>query len=489
MFVAGGVVALASAYTLVSRRTSGTPRPVATDAASIAVLAFRNIGGDPNNEPLSDGISEEIATTLGKLDGLHVKAPRSAFSFKGTALSLAQIGERLGVRYLIDGGVSKAGNQLRITVQLINAANDSTLWAEDYRRPDRDVFAVQDEIARAISEKLRVQLTAGARTTIAARSTGDPEAHALYLQGRYFFEKRDSVALARAQRYFEQAIAKDTSYALAYAGLSDTYGHRSVFGFALPNESFPLAKRYAAKALALDSTLAEVHSSLAFIALFYDWDLPTAGREFQRALALGPNYPSAHLWRGWYFMATDSTAAGVAEVRRAVELDPFWTIGNTRLVTMLFYAGRYPEALAQAQRTFEMDSLFFQTRVERARVYARLGRCAEALEDLSRSGYQGAAQLTGVRGYTYARCGRRTEALSELSRLAAADNAGKYISHYGLAVIQAGLGDADQAIAELDRAYFERAWPMFMLRLEPAFDGLRNDPRFTAILKKVGRAP
>ena len=186
------------------------------------------------------------------------------------------------------------------------------------------------------------------------------------------------MALARAQRYFEQAIAKDTSYALAYAGLSESYSHSSVFGAFPPHAVFPQAKAAARRALLLDSTSVEAHTAQAFISLFYDWDLPTAGREFQRALALGPNYPSAHLWHGWYFMATDSTVAGVAEVRRAVELDPFWAIGNTRLVTMLFYAGRYPEALAQAQRTFEMDSLFFQTRAERARVYARLGRCGGA---------------------------------------------------------------------------------------------------------------
>jgi serine/threonine-protein kinase len=485
-----GLAAVASSYALFSSRFSGGAASLTSTAQpSIAVLAFRNLGNDPNNDAMSDGISEEIATTLGNVEGLSVKAPRAAFGFKGKALSSGEIGRRLGVRYLIDGGVSRSGNRLRITVQLVLAANDSTLWAANYQRPDSDVFAVQGEIARAVSEKLRVQLTGVDRTTIAKRATtGSPEAHDLYLQGRYFFEKRDSASLAKARGYFEQAIAKDSTYAVAYAGLGDTYMHWSAFGFMRPRDAFPVAQRYVARAIFHDSSLAEVHASLAFAALYYAWDWATAGREFHKALQLGPTSPSTHLWDGIYMLAVDSVPAAITETRRAVQLDPFGSVTNTRLVTLLFYGHDYKGALDQANHTLELDSNFFQIRTERARVYVRLGRCAEAMADLTRSQKQQAPQLTGVRGYIYAKCGRTAEAQSELDNLLAEARAGRYVPHYGLAVIYAGLGNKARAIAELDVAYRDREWIPNMLRLEPAFEDLRSDPRFTALLTKVGLA-
>jgi tetratricopeptide (TPR) repeat protein len=293
------------------------------------------------------------------------------------------------------------------------------------------------------------------------------------------------VSLTKAQAYFERAIKADSAYALAYAGLSDAYGHQSVFGFAPPVVGFPRATEYAARALALDSTLVQAHTSLGFIALFYEWDLPVARRELAKALRLDSLYGPAHLFHAWYFMAADSVSAAIDEGRRAVELDPFSSINNTRLVTFLFYGRRYSEALDQARTIIERDSTFIGARLELAWVYVSLGRCADALAELARAPDR---QLRGVRGYVYAKCGRRAQALSELDALRRQADKGKYVSHYWLAVIHGGLGNKDQALRELEQAYAERAWTMFMLRLEPAFDGLHGDPRFERLVRRVGLA-
>jgi TolB-like protein len=469
-----------------SRASQSTPP---ASAPSIAVLALRTVGGSQEDDALAEGISEEIAATIGRLPGLSVKAPRSAFSFKGKNLAVRDIGEALGVRYLVDGSFQRVENQMRVRVQLVAAANDSIIWSNEYDRPFGDVFAMQDEIARGIASELRVYLGAAGSGALARRSTVNPEAHALYLRGRYLFERRDSSSLRKAREYFEQAIEKDSGFALAYAGLSDSYSHAATFGYERARESMPKARTFAQRALELDSSLVEVHSSLAFISLFYDFDFATAGREFAKALAINPKYHSAHLWRAWYYLAVDSADAAVEEARTAVSLEPFMIVPNVRLVSFLYLTKRYPEALQQAQRTFELDSMFFQARSERSRVLMKLGQCREALEDVPLSGEQWASQLVGTRGQVYAGCGRRQLALDELNRLEAQARSGRIVSHYGLAVIHAALGNTDQALAELDAAYDDRAWAMFILKWDPAFDGLRTDPRFIRIAQRMGLSP
>lgn len=487
--VALGVALAAAAIASVRVLQSPGDRRAAASgemAPSIAVLAFKNIGRDSSNEALSDGISEEIATTIGRIPGLNVKAPRSSFSLKGRNLTIQEIGSALGVRYLVDGSLQKEAGRLRVRVALLAAANDSILWTSEYDRPAGDVFAVQDEIAREIAGELRVQLAPASAGNLSRRPTTSPEAHDLYLRGRFFFQRRDFVSLRKAREYFELAIAKDPQYALAYAGLGDTYSHSSAFGYTTPHTSMPTAMKYVDRALALDSTLVEARSSRAFIATFYQWDWLRAGREFQKAIALDPGYPSAHLWRVWYYLATDSVDAGIREAEAALALEPFLPLLNIRKVSFLYYARRYDDALKQAQRTFELDSTFFHLEVERARVLVELRRCDEALSALARAPLQTGAMTQSIKGYVYARCGRRAEAVAELNYLLAQSRAGKYVSHYSLAVIQAGLGNTDAAFAELESAYTERAWGMFLLNLEPAFDSLRGDPRFAVLVTKVG---
>jgi eukaryotic-like serine/threonine-protein kinase len=486
VFVAAGVAALVAGYVLLTRRPGSSDPP----GQSIAVLPFENIGGDANNEPFSYGMSDELTTALGKVDGLRVVARSAALRFKTKNVSPQEIGRELHVLYVLDGAVRMGGNRRRVSAQLINVAEGNELWSNEFDRDarDRDVFAVQDEITRAIVAALRVHLSGPASAALATRSTESPEAHDLYLQGRYFFARRDSASLRKAQGYFERAIEKDTSYALAWAGLSDAYSHIGVFGYVPPRAVYAKAKAAALQALALDSTLAGAHTSLGFIALFYDWDWPTAGRQFDRALALDPRYPDAHLFHGWYFVATNRLDDAIREVQTAVNLDPFSSVNNARLASMLFLARRYDEALAQSRRVLELDSMFQGPagRAELARAYLWLGRCAEALAALEGRPVYAAIVYGGLLGYTYARCGRRAQALAELHRLGAKAREGRYVSHYALGMIHAGLGDNERALAELDSAYVERAWAMFTLRVDPAFDGLRADPRFGRLLKKVG---
>src|SRR5947208_6563062 len=419
VFVAAGVAAFVTGYALLTRPPSSSDEP----GPSIAVLPFKNIGGDVNNEPFSDGMTDEITTALGKVEGLRVAARSAAFRFKGKNVVPEEIGRQLHVLYVLDGGVRMGGNRRRVSAQLINVARGNEIWAEEYDRDarDRDVFVVQDEITRAIVAALRVHLSGPASAALAEHATVSPEAHDLYLQGRYFFARRDSASLRKAQDYFERAIQKDSSYALAWAGLSDAYSHIGVFGYVPPRAVYAKAKAAALQALALDSTLAGAHTSLGFIALFYDWDWPTAGRQFDRALALDPRYPDAHLFHGWYFVATNRMDDAIREVQTAVNLEPFSSVNNARLSSMLYLARRYDEALDQSRRLREMDSMFFQVRVELARAYLQLGQCDEALAAMQHEPEQasGAAYLGGVLGWISARCGRRAQALAELDRLGA----------------------------------------------------------------------
>ena len=491
MFGVAGLALIVAGYLLlhfVLQPTHTGAQPLADSTRAIAVLPFANVGGDSTNEPFSDGVADELTTALGKVDRLSVMARTSAFSLKRKGLDAREIGRELHVQYILEGSVRRAGNRRRIRADLIEVASGREIWSDDFEHDalNRDVFIVEDSITRSIVRQLLPHISPAAVASSVKRSTESREAHDLYLQGRYFFERRDSASLSKAQDYFQRAIRNDSSYALAYDGLSDAYSHQAVFGFAPPVGNFPRAKEYAARALAHDSTLVEVHTSLAFIALFYDWDWSAARQEFDKALRLNERYAPAHLFHAWYFMALDSVNDAIREGRRAVELDPFSPLNNTRLISFLFYGGRYAEALAQARKVFERDSSFIGLRLELARAYVQAGRCNEALAVLERSLDPPAGILRGTRGYTYAKCGRRVQALAELEHLRRQARDGRYVSHYGLAVIQAGLGNKEQAITELEKAYAERVGTLFIMRLEPAFADLRSDPRFAALVQKVG---
>ncbi len=315
---------------------------------------------------------------------------------------------------------------------------------------------------------LQLKLTGPVGAPLVKRSTGSPEAHELYLRGRYFFARRDSASLRKARDYFERAIQMDSSYALAWSGLSDAYSHTGVFGYVPYRAVYGKAKAAALRALALDSMRAEAHT------------------EFDRALALDPRYPDTHLFRGWYFVATNRMDDAVRELQSAVDLDPFSVVNNARLASVLFYAHRYNEAAAQSRRFIELDSTNVVGRVELGRADVQLGHCVEALTAFQRGPELPAPPFRGLLGWAYARCGHRGQALAQLSHLDSERKQGQLVSHYDVAMIHAGLGDTERAFAELDSAYAERPWAMLLLRVDPAFDGLHADPRFERLVKRVG---
>ncbi len=476
--ILAGVLVVAGGWFFGSRTSAGP--------TTVAVIPFENVGNDPANEPFSDGMADELTTQLGRVDGLSVTPRTSAFSVKGRHLSPRDIGQRLGVRYLVGGSVRRAGNQIRIRAELIDVVTGTAPWSDEYDGQANGTFTVQDSIASAIMTRLRLHLSGTADDAMAGRRTGDVEAHDLYLQGRYYFEKRDSVSLRKAQEFFERAIRRDSSYALAYAGLADAYSQSSVFGYLAPGQVYAKAKAAAIRALALNPNLVEVHTALGFLALFFDWDWTAAGRELDRAIALDPRYPLAHLIRAWYFVAVDSLDQAVTSARRAVDLDPFSTIARARLIDMLIFAGRADEGLAEAERLRAIDSTHFQVGAVRLKAYINLGHCTEAMQIVDQVAKQRASQYRGLRGAAFARCGQRTRALAELEDLAREAGGGGYVSHFGPATIQAALGERDRALAELDSTVAERGWGILTVRVEPAFDFLRADPRFAAILGRIG---
>src|SRR5216684_7392 len=329
-------------YQLVRPKSDTSSSPTAAPIAkkSIAVLPFDNLSRDPDNAYFCEGVQDEILTRLAKVADLKVISRTSTQHFKSAPDNLPQIARQLGVAHILEGSVQKANDQVRVNVQLINALTDAHLWADTYDRKLTDIFAVESEIAKTIAETLRAKLTGSEKTLITKTPTVNPEAYELYLKGRFFWNKRTGADLLKSIDYFKQAVEKDQKYALAYAGLADAYVLLPPYGAASPSESFPQAEAAARKALELDDTLAEAHTSLGQVLLFYDLDFAASTREFERALALDPNYATAHHWYGGGgpLLALGQFDRAIKEGKRAVELDPLSLINNADLGWLYFNA-------------------------------------------------------------------------------------------------------------------------------------------------------
>ena len=450
---------------------------------SVAVLPFANLSADAENEYFSDGVTEELVTALGKVDGLRVL---SALSLKGPARDAPDIGRRLGVETVLSGSVRRAGDRLRISARLTSASDGFQLWAETYEREMKDVFAVQDEIARAIVGALRVRFTANGGAPLVARQTEDLTAYDLYLRGRYFWNRRTDDAMSRAVRYFEQAIARDPTYALAYAGLGDAY----VIPFGGPSkERLPKARAAALKALTLDSTLAEAHATLGQVSHNLDWDWATAEREFRSAFALKPDYATARHWNGLNLLGLGKTDEALAEIRRAQQLDPISPAIASDLGWALICAHRYDEAIEQFEKVLELDPSYVRAHGRLAAAHLHQGDVDEAIAEFRR-----AIELAGGwlpqpwglpgLGYAYAVSGRRAEALHVLRDLQVATS-GRYVRLEALAIVHTGLGNTDEALRWLERAVEERSFPPEWMR-DPLFDRLRSDRRFIRLMRRAG---
>jgi TolB-like protein/Tfp pilus assembly protein PilF len=453
---------------------------------SIAVLPFQNLSPDPDNAYFADGIHEEILTRLAGIADLKVISRTSTQRYQSKPRNLRKIADQLGVANILEGSVQKVADQVRISVQLINAQTDAHLWADTYDRKLTDVFLVETDIAKTIADNLKAKLTRSERQAIAVRPTANPEAYELYLKGRFLWNKRTGADLRKAIDYFNQAIAKDPNYALAYAGLADCYDLLHEYSDLSPKESYPKAKAAAIKALELDDTLGEAHTSLAYSLVNYDWDWRSAEREYQRAIQLNPNYATAHQWYAECLSMLGRHTEAIAEIKRAHQLDPLSLIINQGVGGKYLYARRYDEAMAQFRRTLELYPHFPPTHQRLAWCYAQKRMYDEAITEMQRavelSG--NSTQMIAALGYAYAAAGRRDTAqgiIAELERRSKES----YVDNYFVATIFAALEEKDEAFALLNKACAERSYWMPWINIDPQLDNLRSDPRFDSLVQRV----
>jgi TolB-like protein/Tfp pilus assembly protein PilF len=457
------------------------PRPT-----SIAVLPFVNMSPDGANEYFSDGMTEEIITVLSKVEGLQVAARTSAFAFKGKRESVSEIGRQLRVGTVLEGSVRREGDRLRVTAQLIKVKDGYHLWAESYDRDLRDVFAVQEEIAQAIVGALRVKLNAEA-TAMVVRPTADLAAYDFYLKGRHALNQRTGVSLLRAVDCFEQAIAGDPHFAQAYAGLADAYVLLPGYSVSNSSEAWPKGRAAAARALALDSTLAEAHTTLAYGKFLFDWDWRGAEQGFRRAIALNPGYATAHHWYADYLGGRGNFEGYLEELRSAQALDPLSRQIGMEVGRALWVLRRYDEAVAQFQQVLRVDPDFAGAHLNLGRVYIEQGRLAEAVSEIGK-----AVKLRGrypvdvaELARAYAVRGNRAEAQRLLVELKGRSRR-EYVLPVAFAIVHMALGQDGRAFDWLDRAVAEHdAWLAESI-FYPTLDPLRSHPRYGALLQALG---
>ena len=487
-FIAGFVVLLLGAIAL-GMYLHARNTEVAID--SIAVLPFQNRNPEPDSEYLSDGLAESLIYRLSQLPNLKVSPTSSVFQYKGKEIDPMKVGKELGVSAVLSGRITQRGDSLIISAELVDVRSNKLLWGEQYDRKTSELLATQREIAREIVDTLRLKVS-GQERGLAKHYTESNEAYQLYLKGRFYYNKRAVEGMQASLQYYQEAIEKDPTFALAYSGLADTYdllGAPDAGGTMRPNDVMPKAKAAAQKAIEIDASLAEPHVSLAHVKYYYDRDWPGAEREFKRAIELNPNYPQAHQWYAIYLMRAGRTNESLAEIKRAQELDPLSLPINMTVGWLLCDAKRTDEGIDQLLKTLDMDPGFLVARVRLAYCYELKGSYDATIAESQKVFDLGAKSLgIGGLGKAYAMAGKRSEALNELAKLQDLSKQ-RYVPPSFFAFIFAALGEKDQAFAWLEKSVEEHELVMGRLKVDRGFDNLRSDSRFAELVKRVGIPP
>jgi TolB-like protein/class 3 adenylate cyclase/Flp pilus assembly protein TadD len=457
---------------------------------SLAILPLANAGTDPSMEYLSDGITESIINNLSQITQLRVMARNTVFRYKGKDVSAQEVRRELGVRAVMAGRVLQLSDSLIIKTELIDALDGTQLWGEQYRRKSADIFEVQEEISKEISGQLRLKLTGTEKKLLTKRYTDNIEAYHLYLKGRYYCNKRTKEGLIKGTEHFQQAIDVDPNYGLAYAGLADAYALFGLNRLLPPNETLPRARAAAMKALDIDDTLAEAHGSLALVKTIYEWDWAGAEKEFKESLALNPNNALTHSNFSLLLSAMGRHEESLKAIARAQELDPLSLIINSLYGLMYFYNRCYDKTIEQGLKTLDIDPNFFWVFMGLGWCYEQKGMYEEAI-----AAFQNAVKLTGggigtlaALGHAYAISGKRNEAQTILDKLAI-EAQQSYISPFDIALVYTGMGEIDHTFKWLEKAYEDRFGWLIWLNVEPKWDSIRLDPRFTDLLRRLSLTP
>jgi TolB-like protein/Flp pilus assembly protein TadD len=463
---------------------SRSETPISAPIKTLAVLPFANVVNDPQVEYLADGFTESVIDSLSQA-GLRVMARSTVFTYKGREVDPRQVGEKLKVRAVLTGRVSQRGDTLTVAAELVDVADGARLWGKQYNRKPADVFAIQEEIAQEIAEALRLKLGGESTRQLAKRYTTNTDAYMLYRKGRYHYYQFTQENEIKARDYFYQAIALDPNYALAYAGIADIYTDFSG-QYMTPGEAMPRAKEAASKALALDDNLAEAHHSLAMISFMADWDWAAAEREFKRAIELNPNWPVAHTDYGNFLALMGRFEEARVEAQRGRELDPLSAFAIDLLSQVYFYERQYDRTIEHCYEIIEFNPGYIWAYRALSRSLRQQGRYQEAIAECQKGlAIQRHDSLLADLAYLYSISGRRAAALKILAELNRAALR-RRVSPVYLARIHIGLGENARALDLLRQGYEERSDHMLALLVDPLYDGLRADPQFIDLLRRIG---
>jgi len=490
-----GVLVLVGIAVLIGLNVGGLPdrhlhRAAVPKIESIAVLPLANLSGDPEQEYFADGMTEELITNLGKISALRVISRTSVMRYKGTKKPLPEIARELNVDAVVEGTVQRSGNRVRITANLLHAPTDQHLWAESYERDLRDTLALQSEVAQDITNKIQIKVTPQQQARLASARPVNPEAHELYLKGRYEWNKRTEQGLKKGLQYFEEAIAKDPNYAPAYAGLADSYHLLADSGFLPARDVDPKAKAAALKALEIDGDLADAHASLAILLADFDRDWTSAEREYRRAIELNPGYATAHHFYALLLSALARHDEALREIEEARKLDPLSVRINANVGLVLYFARRYDAAIEQVRKALELEPNDEASHEYLGWAYLQKGMHQEAVAEFQKAANQRSGALAPLAGLAeaYAIAGKRDDAHRLLNQLKALSGQ-THVVPYLIADIYVGLGEREEAFAWLERAFEAHDPPLVWLKVDPDLDPLRSAPRFQDLLRRMNFPP